>query len=98
VDPQPKSLRLAGAITLWLGAFLLYGLSWWGLGWGTCSGGRVVERLPDGTPKRVVGPFECSPPSPGWLTVRWVAYAVAIAALIMTAAYLARAYRTRPLR
>ena len=65
-------------------------------GYQTCSGGRVVQRLPDGTPKRIIGPFQCSEPDYWpWLYIQILAYALALSALILTAIFITRAIRGR---
>lgn len=69
-----------------------------GLGYGyqTCSGGRVVERLPDGTAKRSVGPLQCSEPEYWpWLYVQILAYAVAVWALVLAVILIRSVLRER---
>ncbi|HJR45620.1 MAG TPA: hypothetical protein VJ927_08450 [Actinomycetota bacterium] len=89
--------RVWPVISLLSIAVVLY-FSSLGLGYGyqTCSGGRVVERLPDGTAKRIVGPFQCSEPDYWpWLYVQVAAYAVALWALVLALILIRSAVRQR---
>jgi hypothetical protein len=74
----------------WLIVFLLIcavALYFWSLGLGfgyqTCDGGRVVEHLPDGTPKRVVG-LDCTEPDYWpWRYVQILSYVLAFCAVVV---------------
>jgi hypothetical protein len=80
-------------VSLLVAAVLLFFFSL-GAGFGnqTCSGGRVIERLPDGTPKLIVGPFECSEPQYWpWLYIQILAWILALTAIILTVIFTRRA-------
>lgn len=95
-SPWVRALLVIG---LFVSALVLYftGLGA-GYGYQTCSGGRVVGRLSDGTPKTVVGPFRCSEPDYWpWLYIVLLAYALAVGALVLTVIFIRRAIRERRL-
>lgn len=97
VKPGSPWLRALSVIGLFVSAVVLYfvGLGA-GYGYQTCSGGRVVDRLPDGTPKTIVGPFECSEPDYWpWLYIVLVAYALVLTALVLTVIFIRRWMRGR---
>lgn len=94
-----RGSRWLSVIFLFAIAVVLYfvGLGM-GFGYRTCSGGRVTERLPDGTPKTIVGPFQCTEPEYWpWAYIVGLAYALALTAVVLAVIFIRRSLRDRRL-
>jgi hypothetical protein len=84
--------KVLGTFVVPLGLLLPVSAAFFLAPWGTCTGGKVLERLPDGTPE-LIGPSNCeySGGIPGsWLAILCIAFVVAS---IGTVIYLARRMR-----